>query len=145
MIGQLVLGTVIIIVSVVFHVAGLIVSLRLLQRIESRAEQWRDEVRIALVLVLAVLFVVAIHTIEAWSWAAVYFSLGEFAKFENALYFSVVTATTLGYGDITVSEQWRILASFEAMGGLILFGASTAFLFAMTRRLIEPKISSLKK
>ncbi len=39
----------------------------------------------------------------------------------------------------------RSLASFEAMGGLILFGTSTAFLFAMTRRLLEPKIDSLNK
>lgn len=143
--GQLVLGTAIIVTSVIFHVVALVVSLRLLQRIESRTGHWRDEFRIALILVLAVNFVVAIHTIEAWSWAAVYFSLGEFEKFDDALYFSVVTATTLGYGDITVSERWRILASFEAMGGLILFGTSTAFLFAMTRRLLEPKIDSLNK
>ncbi len=50
-----------------------------------------------------------------------------------ALYFSVVTSSTLGYGDITLTGRWQLLANFEAMGGLILFGASTAFLNAITR------------
>ena len=51
------------------------------------------------------------------------------------MYFSVVTTTTLGYGDFTLSDRWRVLASFQAIGGLILFGASTAFLFEIIRRL----------
>lgn len=66
-------------------------------------------------------------------------------EFDKALYFSVVTATTLEYGNLTVSKQWRLLASFEAMGGLILFGAGTASLFAMTRPLVDHELSLRKK
>lgn len=103
---------------------------------------WREGIRITLVLGLTFHIVIAIHAIEAWAWAAVYYLLDEFTSFESALYFSVVTSTTLGYGDITLSERWRILGSFEAMGGLILFGVSTAFLFMMIRDLLEPIVGA---
>ena len=56
---------------------------------------------------------------------------------KDALYFSVVTSTTLGYGDMLLSERWRLLSTFEAMGGLILFGVSTAYLLALLRRFLD--------
>ena len=50
-----------------------------------------------------------------------------------------MTATTLGYGDLTLSEPWRLLGVFEAMTGLMLFGASTAAVFQlMVRTLPDP-------
>ncbi len=81
----------------------------------------------------SVLAILLIHFFEAWIWAAIYYSVGEFTNIAQAVYFSVVTATTLGFGDITLSEQWQLISSFEAMGGLILFGASTAFLIEVIR------------
>jgi voltage-gated potassium channel Kch len=56
---------------------------------------------------------------------------------ERALYFSTVTFTTLGYGDITLQERWQLLSSFEAANGIILFGVSTAFVFVAIRKLFE--------
>ena len=90
-----------------------------------------------MLLVVAVLGLIAIHTTSALAWAGVFYSLGEFTGLSKALYFSIVTSTTLGYGDITLTERWQLLASFEAMGGLILFGVSTAFLLGVTRKLFE--------
>jgi voltage-gated potassium channel Kch len=86
---------------------------------------------------MAVLAIVAIHTIEACCWAALYYRLGEFVDFERALYFSVVTATTLGFGDVTLSARWQLLSTFEVMGGLLLFGTSTAFLLEALRHLFK--------
>jgi hypothetical protein len=54
--------------------------------------------------------------------------------FEEAIYFSFVTFTTLGYGDITLPEIWRILSGFEALNGVLLIGWSTAMLFAVVQR-----------
>ena len=70
-------------------------------------------------------------------WAIIYLQLGEFEVLTDALYFSVVTSTTLGYGDIVLSSKWQLLGTFEAMGGLILFGTSTAFLLNVMRRLFD--------
>ena len=131
--SQLLLGTVLIIVNAVFHVTCLVWLARLLTRIGTSATFDPNRKGLVLLLVTAVLGLIAIHTTSAWAWAAVYLTIGEFNELSQALYFSVVTSTTLGYGDITLSERWQLLASFEAMGGLILFGASTAFLLAVTR------------
>lgn len=77
--------------------------------------------------------------VEAGLWAAVYFHAGVIESFSKAMYFSVVTFTTLGYGDVTLDEgAWRLLGSFEAANGTILFGWSTAVIVAGARRIYFP-------
>ncbi len=77
--------------------------------------------------------------IEAGVWALSYMLIHAIPVFENALYFSIVTFTTLGYGDITLSENWRLLASFEAAVGIIIFGWSTAIVMAVVQKLFFKK------
>lgn len=131
--GQLLLGTVLIVVNAIFHVSCLVWLGGLVKRIDASKSYSPNQKAQTLLLGLAVFGLIGIHTVTAWAWAIVYLILGEFTELTQALYFSVVTSTTLGYGDITLSEKWQLLASFEAMGGLILFGASTAFLLGVTR------------
>ncbi len=88
-------------------------------------------------LVLVVLGIFFVHALEIWSWAFLYLWLEQFESMERALYFSTVTFTTLGYGDITLDERWQLLSSFEAANGIILFGVSTAFVFTVIRMLLE--------
>ena len=66
-------------------------------------------------------------------WAVPYwfFAGSHFSSFEDAVYFSSATYTTLGYGDIVLTGHWRLLCTFEAINGLILFGISTALLFVL--------------
>ena len=64
--------------------------------------------------------------VEACCWAAVYLAMGAVQGVETALYFSMVTFTTVGYGDVVLDERWRLLASFEAVNGVIMFGWTTA-------------------
>lgn len=124
---QLLLGTLVVVTTVVFHVAALVALSGLLQRVSTRDKTSNPQLNLMILLAMAVLYILAIRTLEAWFWGAVYLLAGEFNNLSDALYFSVVTSTTLGYGDITLSEEWRLLSTFEAMSGLILFGASTAF------------------
>lgn len=131
--GQLIIGTLLIAVNAVFHVACLVWLAGLLQHMGHGGAFMKSRNRQILLLGIAVSGLILIHTVSAWAWAAVYLQVGEFTELREALYFSVVTSTTLGYGDITLSERWQLLASFEAMGGLILFGASTAFLLGITK------------
>ncbi|MEL7448695.1 MAG: ion channel [Pseudomonadota bacterium] len=131
--GQLLLGTTLIVVNVIFHVSWLVWLAQALIRV-GKASFFDGRRRwLILQLGLGVFGVIAVHTVAAWSWAAVYLVVGEFSTLSRALYFSVVTSTTLGYGDITLSERWQLLGSFEAMGGLVLFGASTAFLLSVMK------------
>ncbi len=95
--------------------------------------------RIAIaILIRTVLILMLLHAIEIMIWAASYILLlpdGELAPFEKAVYFSFVTFTTLGYGDITLSEGWRILSGIEALNGILLVGWTTALLFAVVQRM----------
>lgn len=131
--SQLFLGTALIVANAVFHVSCLVWLASLLNSIGTSPSFSPNRKGLILLLGIAVIGLIGVHTTSAWGWAVVYMTVGEFVELTDALYFSVVTSTTLGYGDITLSERWQLLASFEAMGGLILFGASTAFLLAVTR------------
>ena len=71
-------------------------------------------------------------------WALLFVALSIFPSCEPALYIAMISATTLGYGDVTLPSQWRLLAGFIATDGFILFGLDTAFLFEVMRRLGEP-------
>ena len=135
-IEPLLVGTAIVVPMVIFHVAGLLFLSQLLKRLAKHSPE-QDPLALWWFLTVAVLAILGIHTVEAWCWGAVYLALGEFATMKDALYFSVVTSTTLGYGDMLLSERWRLLSTFEAMGGLILFAVSTAYLLALLRRFLD--------
>jgi Ion channel len=81
-----------------------------------------------------VLVLFAASLVEVSIYAAVYVALGAISGMEPALYFSTVTFTTLGYGDVVLDPRWRLLASFEAANGIIMFGWTTAIVVAAVQR-----------
>jgi voltage-gated potassium channel Kch len=88
-----------------------------------------------IVTVIWVLFLIAAIVLDVALWAVLYFLGGALPSFEEAFYFSTVTFTTVGYGDITLGPQWRQLATFEAVNGWIIFGWATALIMAVIQRL----------
>ena len=70
-------------------------------------------------------------------WALLFLLLGEFNDFSTALYHSGVNYATLGYGDIVMSERWRLLGPLEAANGILMFGVSTAVMTAAVMDVIE--------
>jgi hypothetical protein len=81
-----------------------------------------------------VLLMFFLSLVEVSAWAAVYLMGGAFQEIETALYFSTVTFTTLGYGDVLLAENWRLVAAFEAANGIIIFGLTTAVVVATVQR-----------
>ncbi len=133
MLVPLLFGTAMVLVTTFAHAGVLYWLAAALSRMASKT----DRALPFRVFLLALSVVLGLHVAEIWLWAAVYMKLGEFADFATALYFSAVTATTLGYGDITLSADWRLLSTFEAMAGLLLFGVTTAFMLQLVRELIR--------
>lgn len=82
---------------------------------------------------VACMFLVSV--LDAVIWAYVYLRVGAIEQLETALYFSMVTFTTLGYGDVTLPPDWRLLASFEAANGIMMFGWTTALITFVLQRL----------
>jgi len=82
-------------------------------------------------------FLMLLHLFEILLWAVTYRLLPGITNLTNmsdAFYFSLVTFTTLGYGDIVLGPKWRLMSGMEAINGIVLFGWSTAFLFALVQR-----------
>ena len=67
-------------------------------------------------------------------WAVLFHGVGAFKSFEQALYFSGVTFTSLGYGDLVLPRDARLLAPLEAATGLMMFGITTAMFIAALRK-----------
>jgi hypothetical protein len=83
-----------------------------------------------LILALFVLWLFLGTILQVWAWALHYLALDALGSIEEAAYLSMETFSTLGYGDITLKENWRLLSTFEAANGLLMFGWSTALIFA---------------
>jgi hypothetical protein len=134
LVANLGVGTLVITVTVLIHTIGLIsLSWAIVRVIEwSRLQQHVLGQTIA--LLTAVLGLFFIHTIEVWAWAALYLFLEIVPTFEDALYFSTVTFSTVGYGDITPPPAWRLLCALEGVNGFLLIGWSVAYLVAASTR-----------
>ena len=88
--------------------------------------------------VIWILFLLIPIILDVTLWATFYYAGGALASFEEALYFSTVTFTTVGYGDIVLDREWRQLATFEAVNGWIIFGWATALIMTVIQRLYFP-------
>jgi len=84
------------------------------------------------------------HLIEIALWAVLFIICGEFKEFGIAYYFSAVNYTTLGYGDLIMSPSWKLLGPLEAADGTLMFGVSTAIIFAVIVRLIQAQFEDLR-
>lgn len=122
---QIVIGSAMVGLCVIIHVGAIVFLLGIMRRHSKRWLAWRFYPGATLLMLIIILGLLLAHTAEIWLWAELYIYLGEFSGSARALYFSTVTFTTLGYGDITLTEPWQLLSSLEAAGGILLFGLST--------------------
>jgi len=93
------------------------------------------------IIVGATLVALAAHMVAIASWGLVFSLCGEFSQLAKAVYHSGMNYTTLGDSDNLMSPSWRLLAPLEAANGMLMFGVSTAMLFAIVLRLIQTKFS----
>ena len=126
---QIILGSMMVIVTTIIQSGFTVVVVRALRRRVSK-EFTRSLWRSTLMLAVFVLWLFLATILEVWTWALLYLALDAVTTLEEAAYFSMETFTTLGYGDITLDKNWRLLSSFEGANGLLMFGWSTALVFA---------------
>ena len=138
MLQQIALGSVLVLATTIIHTVCMVAAVRTIKRMHARhqfkSSRWLREGLIAAFVLL--MFYAAL--LDSSLWAAAYLALGVMSSFEPALYFSTVTFTSLGYGDIVLDEGWRLLASFEAANGVMIFGWTTALIFAIVQRVYWP-------
>ena len=135
---QFAVASVMLVASVVFHGLGL-ASLNRAMRTEASVERLRHieplSPRGAAFTLLIVLAIIVLHGIEIWGFALLYLALDAIQTLEEALYFSTISYSTVGYNDTHIASDWRLLGAFESILGMILLGWSTAFFFRMLGRI----------
>lgn len=140
MIAQFAVSTAMLILCVTIHGAGLF-SLSRAIRSERSVERLRHidplSLRGAAFTLAVVLSIFVLHGIEIWLFAGLYLALGAITGLEDALYYSTISYTTVGYSDTHIADAWRLLGPFQSILGMVMLGWSTAFFFRVLSR-IDP-------
>lgn len=138
-------GLVATVCSILIHALPLSATVRLLSREKTLGRVgvsfWTD----TRIVARSILSALAAHLLEVAIWAALFVICGEFSDFGTAYYHSAVNYTSLGYGDILMSPGWRLLGPLETADGFLLFGVSTAMIFAVIQRLVEARYKILQQ
>ena len=135
MLKTLLIASLLIVLTTAVHAVGMIVALGWSHHLQ-RVNQEHPKLVVVRPLVVSavVLLMFVASVLEVLAWAGAYCLFGAFNTLESAAYFSMVTFTTLGYGDIVLGEDWRLLSSFQAANGVIMFGWTTAVVIAVVQR-----------
>lgn len=127
MLNQFLIGLSVIVVTGFIHASVLSFALDRHQSLTAWARTHSAYWQRSIALGISIVWVMFAHLIEVFVWSFVYLVLGVFDAMEPAVYFVLVAYTTLGFGDIIISESWRLLAGLTAANGFLAFGWSAAF------------------
>ena len=131
MIRELLLATLMVMVTVLIHGAGLILIARLL-RLEAQQEAGGHMHPASLrglgTLLFAILALIGLHGIEIWVYVLTFLAIGAVDGLREAVYFSTITYGAIGYSDDVMAEPWRLVSAIEGINGILMIGWSTAFL-----------------
>ena len=135
----LVVGIAAVICTIFIHALPLSATINFVRREERLGRVgirfWMDTAIVARVI----LYALVAHLVEIAFWAVLFLICSEFSDFDTAYYHSAVNYTSLGYGDIVMSPTWRLLGPLETANGMLLFGVSTAMIFAVIQRLFDAR------
>ena len=140
MFRELLFALSIVALCVVIHTAGLVLFAQFLIDRFPKLEHVVTLKRQAIALILVFAVVMSLHLIEGSLWATFYYWRGLFDDFETALYFSLVTYGTIGFGDVVLPQRWRLLSGIEGISGVLLCGLSGAFIFAVINALFQRRM-----
>jgi hypothetical protein len=105
----------------------------------------RQSLRLVAVMIATVSVFMAAHIVEVLVWSLAYVMVGAAPPGTDFIYFAFVNYTTLGYGDVTPIERWHLLGPMTAMNGVLLFGWSTAVIFAVLREAMASQTEEGKR
>ena len=124
-----------IVLTVVIHVCGLaIIGERVVDALGESVDRRRFMFKFAVVMAGTSLLATILHGIEGAIWAAAYWYLAALPDARTAMLYSISAMTTYGHATVYLKDRWQLMGALEALNGVLLFGLTTAFLFAMIQR-----------
>jgi len=135
--GQLTIGILMVLLCLAVQCAVVAALLKELYRIEQRQRITLNLWGVLLVLVVVTVMILAGNLVQIALWAGLFLFVGEFSDFSTAFYHSVVNFSTLGYGDLVMTESHRLLGALEALNGVLMIGLSTGVMFTVLNELMS--------
>jgi hypothetical protein len=132
MLRQLLVSIAVSVCNIAIHAIVMAAVLWVVRVADARATS-RQSLRLVAVMIAVVSVFMAAHIAEVVVWSLTYMMVGAAPPGTDFFYFAFVNYTTLGYGDVTPIERWQLLGPMTAMNGVLLFGWSTAVIFAVLR------------
>jgi hypothetical protein len=133
---QFLVGGVVSVLNIMIHALATVSAVGIARSAGMRQTVWPKPHLMAVMVATAVALMLA-HTLEVIVWALAYAMVGAAPAGSDLLDFAFVNYTTLGYGDITPVQAWRLTGPMTAMNGIMMFGWSTAVLFEVLRKTLE--------
>jgi len=130
-------------ICAVIHLTTLIRLLEWLLRKKAKFDRRHGFRHFTPLLLFVFSIITVLHILEACIWAAFYASYKLFPDWETSIYFSLGSYTTIGYGDVVLPQNWRILGGIEGITGVLLCGVSTAIIFAIVSVLFRIRVEQL--
>jgi len=125
-----------IVLNVVIHVLGLgMINERLVRRVNNQVSRRHLTALLVAVVAAAALMVTVLLAFEGAVWAAAYRVLGALPDNRSAMLYSLSAITSYGHANVFLDPHWEMMGALEALNGMILFGLTTAFLFAMIQQI----------
>lgn len=136
--ANLFVSLILIVLTTALHFCALVFfSHRLRQKYMRHQQKRGGAYAQALTIIGVVLGLFLVHFAQILIYAVAYLWIGAVEGWEPALYFSASTFTTVGFGDLVLDSDWRLLSAIESANGFLLIGWSTAFLVTVTSRIIR--------
>jgi len=142
---HLLLGISAVIITVIIETITIVILLKYLFKAESRGKFGTDLLYDMIILSLIMVILFCGHLIQIAIWGELFVLCGQFDEFSNAFYHSMVNYSSLGYGDIVMTKEWRLLGAMEAVNGILLFGVSAAVFFTVLRDIFQQRINKMRK
>ena len=131
MFNEIITAAALVSVCLIIHLAGILLMAEWLLQRREYLEHTAGRRHFAVMLVALFLGIMFLHLMQTSLWAVFYYTKNLFSDFETSLYFSMVSFTTIGYGDVLLPSKWRLLGVIEGFSGVLLCGVSTGFVFAV--------------
>ncbi len=143
--NQFVWGALLLSVCALVHIVMIVYWTLLIEPVRKALEMLTEQFR-AIILTCMTFFVLLLsHSFQVWLWAFVLHFRGALDTLDDSIYFTLISYTTVGYGDLVLDKGHRVLGAMSSVAGMLNFGLSTAYLVALFQHVLRQHSSLIQR